>query len=206
MATALHAGTRGLADLYYYPVKKYLGVPGQRPEPVRLNLEQAEHLILQAGEWDSGNPDILRANARLLDRKATDRYFWQSIEVGALRKSLSLFRKAAGSRPSSPWLWSDIALMKAKLGEYDNEMQQAIILAAKLGPWQPLVQFRLAETGLAVWPRLSLATRMVVMENIRRGLRRKSRYLLAKADNHNKMALLCRYLGDEPQLQAKCGH
>lgn len=204
--TALQAASRGLANYGYYPLKNYLGEPGRPPSYVGFTPEAALNRAGRALARDANNPDILRAEARLLDKQASDLFFWQSTigQEESYRQSLAKFQQAARLRPVSPWLWADIALMKAKLGEYDELMNHSLRQAVKLGPRQPLVQLQLAEIGIAVWPELYADTRNLIVENIRRSLPQKSRYILQIAKSHNKMQILCENLRNEPQISQKC--
>jgi len=204
VTTAMNAGYRGLADLYYYPVKKFLGTPGQKGEPRRLTIEQAKTLLSDARRWDENNPDSLRAKAQVLAKKAEDRFFWQSVDMVPLNDSLGYTRKALQLRPSSPWLWADIAMVKMMLGEYDDEMEGAMLRASELGPWQPLVQIQLAHIGMAIWPRLSGSARQAVLSAIHRGLRRKARYLIPIVKKYERESVLCESLAGEPAIETLC--
>jgi hypothetical protein len=74
-------------------------------------------------------------------------------------------------RPQWPSAWSDLALAKQMLGEYDATLNQAIINATVYGPWEPDVQIRLAGVAAAAWDELPTEVRKAVLGNIERGFR-----------------------------------
>ena len=202
--TVLSAVPRGLADLYYYPVKQYLGEPGSHPAPGSIRLERADHLVRRAHKLDRKNPDIARALALVLHEQAQNRYFWQPIEKGLARDGADVLRKAISIRPSSSWHWADLALLKANLGELDHEMLAAMQQASATGPWQPLVQLQLAAIGLTLWSRLPESARFNVRENIERAMIRKSQYVIEVAKARNRLPLLCELFKNHPKIMHMC--
>lgn len=67
------------------------------------------------------------------------------------------FRQAVSLRPTSPYSWAGVAVMKYRLGQLDEELSRALASAMRLGPWEPGVQMMVSELGLALWDRLDPA-------------------------------------------------
>jgi hypothetical protein len=86
-----------------------------------------------------------------------------------LEEALKRYRAAAMLRPSSPYVWASIALVKFKLGDTDDEFYGALARAARLGPWEPDVQAILAEIGFTGWSRLAEAGKRITAAAIERG-------------------------------------
>ena len=212
LATAIEALNRGLADIYYDPIKKSINVPGWPATRKPLPLEKALGLISNATRWDPNNPDVLRAQTRLWDKQAEaykqDRYFWQAEDPRvreANLQALAQSRLGLMVRPSSPWLWNEVALMKAKLGEFDEMMQASLRRASELGPMQPRVQTQIAETGLSTWSKLNQETRVSVLETIARAMPGNGRYVLKIAEKHNQLPLLCEIPHIRQHISQICG-
>jgi|GEM_PF-6747040 len=196
--------SKGIADFYRFPVDKITRQLEKQGHASLKSIERGQRLIAEAVKWDKKNPYLLIQQANLFDWRAGQTYFWEYSRDLIFRRALELYQTAASLRPVSAMYWIKIALMKVRLGEFDLQLEQSMHKAARLGPWEPLVQIQLSEIGLSIWPTLPPKLQAVVIENIRRGLLRKSRFIVASAERHNKIPLLCQKLGDEPQLRKKC--
>jgi tetratricopeptide (TPR) repeat protein len=65
------------------------------------------------------------------------------------------YRQAAALRPTSPYAWAGVAVMKYRLNQLDAEFSQALASAMSLGPWESGVQLIASDIGLALWDRLN---------------------------------------------------
>ena len=90
-------------------------------------------------------------------------------ESGSL--SLTYLRDSIAVRPEWALTWVELAQTKVAMREYDDELHQAMINAAKFGPWEPLVHSRLTWAGVSSYQALPTAIQGVVRGNIERGLR-----------------------------------
>ena len=201
-----HAYQIAVADYLSYPVKRILGSPGIKPKYHFISDDQAFRLVNRALMSSTPNdPDLLSIHGRLIDSLATsNRYFWQSYQPEVSQEALAVFRQSVMQRPVSPWLWSYIVLMKAKLGEIDNEMQQAIFQAVHFGTWQPVVHIILAEVGLAKWGELSGKTQALMIDNIMRGLRYRKSNLLPILKKYDIKLSICKEARVQSLLKSLC--
>jgi hypothetical protein len=69
------------------------------------------------------------------------------------------FREALQHRPTSPFLWANLALAKLYLDETDAEFFTAIRHADELGPWEPRSQQVVLFVSLAAWNKLDAGQR-----------------------------------------------
>lgn len=100
-------------------------------------------------------------------------------------------------RPGSPYTWSNIALLNARLPEPGREFEAALRNAALLGPWEPDVQIALADAGFRHWGGLAPETRAVLRANAARALRRQDARLFDLARRTGRLDVLCAVPGVE---------
>lgn len=106
-------------------------------------------------------------------------------------------------RPGSPYTWSNIALLKARLPEADREFETALRNAARLGPWETDVQIALADAGFRHWDALAPETRAVLRANAARALRRQDAKLFELARRTGRLDVLCALPGVERSRLAR---
>lgn len=72
-------------------------------------------------------------------------------------QALDYTRRALMIKPTWPFLWNELALIKVSLNQFDPELTGAIERAVNLGPWEKSVQYDIALTGLDYWDDLEPA-------------------------------------------------
>jgi hypothetical protein len=73
----------------------------------------------------------------------------------------------------------------------DTKLQHALANAALLGPWEPEVQFIVADIGFALWDELPDAQRKEVLETAVRGMKRNPDNVLRIAAKRARLELVC---------------
>ncbi len=114
------------------------------------------------------------------------------------------FRQAAALRPSSPYPWAGVAVMKSRLGQLDEEFRRAFSSAMRLGPWEPGLQLITSDLGLALWDTLDTPLKDQVRENWRRTAVRQADQLAKFAKNHGRAGVLCQEALDDLKNRLKC--
>jgi hypothetical protein len=114
------------------------------------------------------------------------------------------FRQAAALRPTSPYSWAGVAVMKYRLGELDEEFGRALVSAMRLGPWEPGVQLIASELGLALWDRFDAPFRDLVKENFRRTAVRQADALAKLAVAYGRAGVLCEVSHEALKKRLKC--
>ena len=84
------------------------------------------------------------------------------------------FRAALRQRPTSPFLWANLALSKVYLDEMDDEFLAALGHADELGPWEPGTQQVVLFAGLAAWDKLDAGQQRALSRVVQRGGRRNA--------------------------------
>jgi len=161
------AGKWGLAD--YYASQSYEILTSWRTEPLTDESWQAAHDALAAAlSLDPTHPTYHHRMGRLYHlRMRMDplhRQKWGDLAKQDFHASLDV-------RPYWPLTWANLALVKRDLAEFDGEMMQALVNAAKYGPWEPGVHEMLAEIGLPYLPLYSGQAKAAIVGSITRGLR-----------------------------------
>lgn len=102
--------------------------------------------------------DLARMRASVIPRQA----------LAEARDARARLRRALRQRPTSPFLWANLALAKLYLDEIDDEFFRALRHADELGPWEPTIQQMTVFAGLAAWGRLDPASRQALAQSVER--------------------------------------
>jgi len=132
------AGFWGLADINAQSVRRSL-MRWENDVNTLNNTEwtNAYDDVSKAVSQDPLNPELLTLMANVQEWKT---YLDKDDEEHNhyLNLALKNYRKAAELRPAWPYSWSQISLAKYRMGEIDQELQQAIVNATKnraVGAW-----------------------------------------------------------------------
>jgi hypothetical protein len=121
-----------------------------------------------------------------------------------LSLALGNYRKAAELRPAWPYSWSQISLVKYRMGEIDQELQQAIENATNTGPWDPDVQQIIAEVGLSAWQELDYSMREIIVRNIDRGITMQPILMLNILKKYGHLKMVCYQKKKSPVITKYC--
>ena len=91
------------------------------------------------------------------------------------REAYTHYKKAISLRPTWPYAWANLAMVKYRLGETDDEFYHAMHKADELGPWEPGVQSVIVDIGLHYWNSLSRSERTFILNMIDKSLHHSSR-------------------------------
>jgi len=162
----------------------------KRPAPA-AEWTRARESLRAAQALDPRQPAYLEDLARLYEQRARGLPAGDRLAREYLREALDLQRQALARRPGSPYTWSNVALLKARLAQADGEFERALRNAARLGPWEPDVQIALAEASFGQWRSLSPETREAMRANAERALRGQDARLFDVAHRTGRMDLVC---------------
>ena len=143
--------------------------------------------LLAAQRREAGNPTLQEALARLHAQRHEGNAGAEVFQ----EQALEYFQRAAVQRPTSPYTWASIALTRYRLGLIDAELLRALANAVRLGPWEPEVQFIVADIGFALWDELPDAQRKEVLETAVRGMKRYADNMVRIAEKRGRLALVC---------------
>jgi len=158
--------------------------------PNLAEVKRSERFISDSLGYAADNPwaletagalDLAKMRASKTPREA----------LAATKDAHSKFRQALRQRPTSPFLWANLALTKLYLNEIDGELLAALRLANELGPWEPTVQQTALFVGLAVWQELDTGLRETFMQAIERGALRDPQKMLEIVKSYRRLDLIC---------------
>ena len=216
-----------MADMYTYPVRYAVERWQSQEEVVTLAaLDKATDKIDTALSWSSNNAEYHELKARLLlyrallvKEKIKDRLKEQpnenSKELSELselfadfeaniRQALFLHESAIQFRPHWPYSWANKSLMKAHLGEFDQEFLVAIEHAAQYGPWELSANLTVLEAGLMGWRQLKPASRVMVIAAAERAAEHRFKMVRVLLDRYALRYPVCAQMARTSQQQKLC--
>ena len=124
--------------------------------------------------------------------------------VALTRDARARFRQALAQRPTSPFLWANLALAKLYLDEIDAEFFAALRNADALGPWEPIVQQMTVFVGLAAWQQLDPGLRQALVRTLERGALRNAEKMAQIVNSFHRSDLICGNSGYSPIVGKQC--
>ena len=159
-------------------------------KPSMAQITRAANYFTESLEYAADNPWALE-NAGALDLAKMRASVNPRQAYAAARDARARFRRALAQRPTSPFLWANLALAKLYLDEIDDELLAALRHADELGPWDPSVQEKVLFVGLAVWPELDPGIRQSLARSIERGGARNAQGMLKIVKSYARFDLVC---------------
>ncbi len=175
--------------------------PVRSPRAAEVRL--AEKYFLDSLDYASGNPwvfegmgalDLSRMRASTIPRDA----------LAYTRGSRARFRQALQQRPTSAFLWANLALTKLYLDEIDGELVTALRYADMLGPYEMTVQETALFVGLAAWHGLDAELRKALVRSIERGAARNGQKMFEISKSYGRFDLICAIKKYETIAGAAC--
>lgn len=162
--------------------------PPRAPRVAEVRL--AEKYFRDSLDYAPGNPWVYEGMGALdLTRMRASRVPREALAYA--RGAYVRFRAALRLRPTSPFLWSNLALTKLYLDEIDDELRTALRHADALGPWERPVQETVVFVGLAVWPDLGTEGRETVVRSIERGAGQNAQKMFEIVKSYRRLELIC---------------
>lgn len=160
------------------------------PKPGMAQIRRATKYFADSLGYMPDNPWSLEGlGAMDLARMRTSTIPREALAV--TRSAGARFRQALLERPTSPFLWANLALTKLYLEEIDDELLTALRHADELGPWEPTVQQTVLFVGLAVWQDLDPGLRQTLARTIARGATRDTRKMFNIVKSYTRFDLVC---------------
>lgn len=158
---------RGLADVLgleaRYQIDRWRSgkfVPDTpKLDAILTELSKAHHL-------DPTNPDLLEDLGRFHAERVERGQAYDPAVRATRQQALDRFRQALEQRPTSGHAYVNVALIKYRLGEIDQEFSQSLQQAMRRSPWEPQVQLISIELGLAAWQALADPARETLKQAI----------------------------------------
>jgi hypothetical protein len=173
-----------------------------RPQPMREASRVAGYFSEGLG-YAPGNPWALEGLAAL--DLARMRLSKDPAEALAFTKDARVrIHEALHQRPTSPFLWANLALAKLYLDELDEEFFTALRHADELGPWEPGSQQTVLFASLAAWESLNPAQKRAVGAIVERGEVRNSLKIFEILKIYRRFDLVCARAGYDAVAGVEC--
>ena len=190
------AGSWSLADIYASSSIKVL--ERWRSDKITLNDDDWDKLradLSYALKHDPDNPDIHEYLALAIEGRFADIAPKNNEAMPSRREAYSHYKKSISLRPSWPYAWVNLSLVKYRLGETDDEFYHALHKADELGAWEPGVQRVIVDIGLHYWNSLSRNEREFVLniidKSLKHTIRKHSIDVLDLTKRYGKLELMC---------------
>jgi hypothetical protein len=188
---AVQCARLGVAGLLVQSAQDEVGAwTPASPKPGMAQIRRAAKYYSDSLGYMHDNPwaleglgaiDLARMRVSTIPREA----------LAVTRSARARFRQALLQRPTSPFLWANLALAKLYLDEIDDELRTALRHADELGPWEPTVQQTVLFIGLAAWQELGPDPRQNLARTIERGATRNTRKMFDIVNSYTRFDLIC---------------
>lgn len=186
--------THGWADLLALQGRATLRAWDTGAQRLKLNetdWQKAQARLERALALTPGDAGLTEDLGRLHEIRTQALVATSPAGAAGLNQALDYLRRSLRGRPTSPYTWANLAMVKSRQGALDAEFLRAIERAALLGPWEPEVQLALADIGFRDWNRLPAVTRSTIHANMQRGLKRQADRLFDLARRTGRLDVLC---------------
>lgn len=138
-----------LANLNYYQVIQAVERWENQGKPAdESDYKEVKFAMIRANSLHVDNPLYLDMLAQVYEWGVISAYEPADIR---LIDAKSLYLSSTRLRPTWPVTWASLAMLKWRLGEFDQEMLDYLRSAAIFGPSQPEVHVLYTELGLALY-------------------------------------------------------
>ena len=160
------------------------------PRPAIAEIARLTKMFSDSLQYTPHNPwaleglgavDLARMRASRIPREA----------LASVKDARLHFRLALTQRPTSPFLWANLALAKLYLDEIDAEFFAALRHAEELGPWEQTVQQTVLFAGLAAWQEMDPELRQEMVRTIERGESRIAEGIFKIVKSYGRFDLVC---------------
>jgi tetratricopeptide (TPR) repeat protein len=196
---AFIAGQWLRAGIYYYQAKAYMDswdysspLPHGEWKTARKALDKALALGPSQAIYHQGLSELLFAKSmRPAPDPDPDLGLSLGLSANLQKQALEHIRQAVYLRPSWPYAWALLALIKYQSSGIDAEAAEALDKAMTLGPWEPTVQITVAEIGLASWNGLAPGLREKLIDVIAGTAPAESAKILQIVKRLNLLETMC---------------
>jgi tetratricopeptide (TPR) repeat protein len=201
LTLATYVGTLLLANYSAISAQNEIKIWQQKRIMPDANAWQEVFDSLQrALRFDPNNPEYLDSIATLYRYKAR-LYKRQSPQAEkANRKALAHYRHLVTLRPAWPLYWAGLINIKYTLWEVDEEMQEALRNAARLGPLFKSNQKIILRAGFHGWPFIDIETKEAVNDILQRAMQIQPEQIIKQSLEQGFSSRLQPYLEDNEEL------
>lgn len=141
------------------------GVP-PNPKAWNIAVNAAEQSVALSPFVDNG--EYLDNLGRVYEWRHFDLPYGDVEAKGSRESALDAYRRATQARPLWPYTYAQLAFVKLRLLQFDEEFEYAYVQAFELGPWRAGVQQQLAEISFIAWPSLNTHLKELAITSFQR--------------------------------------
>jgi hypothetical protein len=191
----VQAGMEGLSNFYALLANQELNHPSMSERRFREEggAPRAMHYLTESLHYSSNNAWALE-ELGVLEIRRLDLFKGPLHALTVLttaRNANAHLHGALLERPTSSFVWANLARSKLSLNERDGELLQALRRADELGPWEPETQKIVIYLSLTVWDRLDPEQQASVVQTMERAAKRDAQYVTNVAKSFNRINLIC---------------
>ncbi|MCP3687909.1 MAG: hypothetical protein GY784_05800 [Gammaproteobacteria bacterium] len=158
--------------------------------------------------WSPFNGMVLQNSARFylsgLSNLSTDPARI-SADTELLQRALATIRLSLLQQPVWPLVWMDLAIVKAALGQFDDEFQRAFAKALSIGAAERDVIRGMTETGFTYWRDLSAENRLAFVAMLDTAVSRDRGFVIASAKRSDRLYIPCLLINKKELVAKHCG-
>lgn len=201
---AVTAARHGVSDFWVQSARQEIDLWQQPNRPRRSDdaarvmayLDRSRELTPQSA-WTLEELGVMQLrNVRTATRA--------DLALASARGAYIHFRQAMKERPTSPFVWSNLAVAKLYLSELDAELFEALERAMALGPREPQAQQSVAFVGMSAWHVANEAQRALITDALRRFGAAEPDKSISLARAFSRLELLCEQPAPASKLEAAC--
>lgn len=143
---------------------------------------------------------------RVWEWKQFNHPFGDKTATESREHALQAYRQSVILKPQWPYTWVSLAYIKLRLNQLDEEFNDALQSAFRLGPWRIKSNKHIANMGLTSWSNLEGKTKIIVMSAIKRTVSygpRDARWLENRAKENGQHTLFCLFIIQEMKEKRK---
>lgn len=199
----------GIADFNADPSYRTLKAWQLSPFEMSNNeWDEIQKQLERARELDPDNPELLMATGLAHE----GRFAHAAVSLPEAKEdreeALVYYRQSVKLRPTWPYGWIDLALVKYRLGELDQEFYHAIAVSQELGPWEPGVQKIIIEIGLHGWNEINDEMQTRVLDTIKQAVihsdKKHVNRILGLLKEYRIFYYACLSVGEDVYLKRVC--
>ena len=192
VSSSFVAVNRGLSSLFASPGNSRLAIWREgKHQPQQHDWEKVRGSLEKAMSYDSRNPDLLHALGAVYEAE----FVYLIPGDTAARKNRDIARqyylRALSGRPSWPHDWIDLALVKYRLDQIDAEFYRAMRQAVVLGPWEPWVQYVVADIGMRNWYQFDNEMHKLIIGVIHDGMQHNPEEMFKLVRRYDMLEVVC---------------
>jgi len=204
---SLHAASMGLANLQVIRVENALNRWAKLAKvPSASAMASALASIDRAIDLHPDNPYQLTLKAQVIEWRGVGKAInGEPAEAynADFRAALELHRQATYLRPLWPDTWADMANMKLRLNELDEELDRYLAQADKFGPYTAPVHLSIVKAGLAKLAQSKFTQIPLLNRHMLRGLKdpRTKQQIETLVMDYGYETMVCEWLAQAPEME-----